>query len=83
MYSITIYGKNKRLMKDIKQIGIKCEYLCHPLREKYAYGKFDAYRFSISSKSYKDFYEDILKLFRLFPTCDLAQKQERLVRRIH
>ncbi|MFH1503223.1 MAG: hypothetical protein ABIE36_01035 [Candidatus Diapherotrites archaeon] len=79
---ITIYGKNKRLMSDIQEIGIKCGYLCHPLREKYAYGKFGVYRFSISSKDYGKFYKDILELSKLFPTCTLAQKMERLSKRI-
>jgi hypothetical protein len=79
---ITIYGKNKRLMEDIREIGIKCGYLCHPLREKYAYGKFDVYRFSISSKDYKKFYKDILELSKSFPTCTLAQKMERFSKRI-
>ncbi len=79
---ITIYGKNKRLMNDIREIGIKCKYLCHPLRKKYAYGKFDVYRFSISKKSYKDLYKDILELSKSFPTCNLAQKMGRLTKRI-
>jgi len=79
---ITIYGKNKRLMNDIREIGIKCGYICHPLREKYAYGKFDVYRFSISSKDYKKFYKDILELSKSFPTCTLAQKMDRLFKRI-
>lgn len=80
---ITIYGKNKKLMEDIREIGIKCGYLCHPIREKYAHTKFDVYRFSISSRSYNKFYEDILKLSKLFSTCNLAQKQEKLIKRIH
>lgn len=79
---ITIYGKNKRLMSDIREIALKCGYLCHPLREKYAYGKFDVYRFSISIKSYKKFYEDIIKLSNSFPTCTLAQKMDRLTNKI-
>ncbi|MBU0958380.1 MAG: hypothetical protein KKB31_00400, partial [Nanoarchaeota archaeon] len=79
---ITIYGKNKRLMADIREIGIKCGYLCHPIREKYAYGKFDVYRFSISSKSYNKLHNDILKISKLFPTCTLAQKQEKLTKKI-
>lgn len=80
---ITIYGKNKRLMEDIRQIGIKCGYLCHPIRKKYAYGNFDVYRFSISSKSYGRLYKDILNISKSFPTCNLAQKQEKLIKRIH
>lgn len=79
---ITIYGKNKRLMNDIREIGIKCGYLCHPLREKYAYSKFDVYRFGISSKDYKKFYEDILELSKSFSTCTLAQKMEKLSKKI-
>ncbi len=79
---ITIYGKNKKLMEDIREISVKCGYLSHPLREKYAYGKFDVYRFSISKKSYKKLYKDILKLSKVFPTCYLAQKQEKLIGRI-
>mgnify|MGYP001575516792 CR=1 FL=1 len=79
---ITIYGKNKRLMTDIREISIKCGYIAHPLREKYAYGKFDVYRFSISSKNYVQFYKEMKKLSALFPTCDLAHKTERLTERI-
>jgi hypothetical protein len=79
---ITIYGKNKRLIEDIREIGIKCGYLCHPIRKKYARKKFDTYRFSISIKSYNKFHKDILKLSKLFPTCNLAQKQEKLTKRI-
>ena len=79
---ITIYGKNKRLMNDIREIGIKCGYLCHPLREKYAYGKFDVYRFSISSKDYSKLYSDMKQLCILFPTCSLVQKNDRLISRI-
>lgn len=79
---ITIYGKNKRLMTDIREVSIKCGYLSHPLREKYAYGKFDVYRFSISCKSYKKFYKDILKVSKSFHTCYLAQKQEKLIEKI-
>ncbi len=80
---ITIYGKNYKLMEDVREVAIKCGYLCHPIRKKYAYGKFDVYRFSISSKSYNKFYKDILVLSKEFPTCNLAQKQEKLVKRIH
>ena len=80
---ITIYSKNKRLLSDIREIAIKCNYICYQIREKYAYGKFDVYRFSISSKSYKQLNSDIMKLSRLFPTCTLAQKMERLIKRIH
>ena len=50
--------------------------------EKYAYGKFDVYRFSISKKSYGKLYEDILNLSKLFPTCNLAQKQDKLIKQI-
>jgi hypothetical protein len=80
---ITIYGKNKKLMNDVREIGMKCGYLCHPLREKYAYGKFDVYRFSISSRDYNKFYKDINTLSLEFPTCTLAQKMEKLAKRIH
>ena len=69
-------------MNDIRGIGIKCGYLCHPLREKYAYNKFDVYRFTISSKSYIKLYLDIQKLNRKFPSCNLAQKAESLTKRI-
>lgn len=79
---ITIYCKNKRLIDDIKEIAVKCGYLCHPIREKYAYGKFDVYRFSISSKSYNQLYKDMINLTKLFPTCSLAQKTNRLMKRI-
>jgi len=79
---ITIYGKNKRLMQDIKEIGEKCRYLCHPIREKYAYGKFDVYRFSISSKNFNKLHSDIKRISAIFPTCYLCQKMEKLTKRI-
>lgn len=78
---ITIYSKNKRLLEDIHEIAIICGYLCHPIREKYAYKKFDCYRFNISSKSFTKLAEDINILSSTFPTCDLAQKQHKLVRK--
>ncbi len=79
---ITIYGKNKRLIGDIREIAIKCGYLCHPIRKKFARGKFDVYRFSISSKSYDKFYKDMLKLCKSFPTCNLSQKMKKFTKRI-
>ena len=79
---ITIYSKNKRLLEDIKEIGIKCGYLCHPIRKKFAYGKFDVYRFSISSKSYDKFHKDMMDLSSSFPTCNLAHKTVRFMKRI-
>ena len=80
---ITIYSKNKRLIGDIRETGIKCGYLCHPIREKYAYKIFDAYRFSISSKSYKQLNNDLRKVSQRFPTINLAHKTEKFVKRIH
>ncbi len=79
---ITIYGKNARLMNDIRSIGIKCGYIYHPIRKKYAYGKFDVYRFSISSKSYNKLYEDMKELSSIFPTCTLAHKNNKFTQRI-
>ena len=70
-------------MTDIREIGIKSGYMCHPLREKFARGELDAYRFSISCKSYKKFYEDIMRLSSLFPTCQLAQKMNKFIKKIH
>lgn len=80
---ITIYSKNKTLLEGIREIAIKCKYLCHPIREKYAYGKFDVYRFSISSKSYKKFYSDLAELSKTFPKCDLGHKMEKFSKKIH
>ena len=72
---ITIYSKNKALLNDVREIAVSCGYLCHPIREKYARGKLDCYRFSISSKSYCLLSNDIRALVKIFPTCSLAQKQ--------
>ena len=80
---ITIYSKNKRLIGDIREISMKCGYLSHPIREKYAYGKFEVYRFSISSKSYKKFYSDLIELSKKFPKCDLGHKMDKFTKRIH
>ncbi len=79
---ITIYSKNKKLITDIRDIAIKLNYLSFPISKKYAYGKFDCYRFNISSKSFKKFYLDLQKLSAKFSTCTLVQKQDRLINRI-
>jgi len=80
---ITIYGKNPKLMNDVREISIKCGYQTHPLREKYARGKFDVYRFSISSKSYNRFYQDIINLSKKFPSCTLVHKMDKITKKIH
>ncbi|MEK6951859.1 MAG: hypothetical protein AABX29_02485 [Nanoarchaeota archaeon] len=80
---ITIYSKNKALLEGIREVTIKCGYIAHPIREKYARGKFDCYRFSISSKSYNELYSDLKVLSDRFPTCSLAHKSERLIKQIH
>lgn len=79
---ITIYSKNRLLLDDIKEITIKCGYKCYDIKEKYARGKFDCYRFSISSSSYNMFYDDIVELSKIFPTCSLVHKMERLENQI-
>jgi len=79
---ITIYSKNNRLLNDIRDISLKCGYICHPIREKYAHGRFDVFRFSISSKSYNRLNEDLIELSKLFPTCNLVQKKDKLLKRI-
>ena len=79
---ITIYSKNERLIKDISGIAIRCGYICYPIREKYARGNFDTYRFNISIRSFKNFYDDLNNLSEKFPTCTLVQKQERLAKKI-
>lgn len=79
---LTIYSKNRRLLNDVREIAIKCGYECHVIREKYAYGRFDVYRFSISSKSYHKLNDDLNKLSLSFPTCSLAHKTDRFVKRI-
>ena len=81
-YHYPIYSKNKRLLEDIREISIKCGYISHPIREKYAHGKFDVFRFSISSKSYSKLNEDLDRLSKLFPTCTLVQKHNKLIRRM-
>jgi len=73
---IEIYSKNKLLINDIRQIALKCGYKCYSIKEKYARGNFDSYRFNISIHSYLKMNEDILKLKERFPTCDFAHKQK-------
>ncbi|MBU1005522.1 MAG: transcriptional regulator [Nanoarchaeota archaeon] len=75
---ITIYSKNKTLLRDIREISIKCDYICNPIREKRVKGKFDVYRFGISSKSYLKLNEDIFNLKKDFPICGLAHKTKKL-----
>ena len=80
---ITIYSKNKLLLEDIREIAIKCSYRCYDIKEKYARSKFDCYRFSISSGSYKKLYDYLNYLSKKFPTCNLAHKMERLEKQIN
>ena len=79
---ITIYSKNKKLLEDIRGISIKCGYITHQIREKYTYGVFDVFRFSISSKSYKKLFYDVQALSKKFPTCDFAHKQKILIQKL-
>jgi len=76
--STIIYSKNKRLLGDIRLACLKCELICNPIREKFAYDKLDCYRFTISSKSHLKLYNDILRLKKKFPTCDLIHKMDKL-----
>lgn len=79
---ITIYSKNILLLEDIREIAIKCGYKCYSIKEKYARGKLDCYRFSISSGTYNALYNDIFELSKNFQTCNLAHKMERLAKQI-
>ncbi|MBW2976884.1 hypothetical protein KY347_05550 [Candidatus Woesearchaeota archaeon] len=79
---ITVYSKNKPLLEDIREVTIKCGYICHDIKEKFARGKFDCYRFSISSKGCDKLYNDIVHLSKYFPTCNLAHKMEKLEKQI-
>ena len=78
----TIYSKNKALLEDIMKIAVKCGYKCYDIKEKFARGKLDCYRFSISSSSYNELYSNILNLSNIFPTCNLAHKMEKLENQI-
>ena len=79
---ITIYSKNKKLIEDVKEIGDKVGYLCHPIRKKYARERFDVFRFNISIKSYKQIHLDIQNLSKGFPNCNLAHKNYKLLEKI-
>ena len=79
---ITIYSKNRLLLEDIKEITVKCGYKCYDIKKKYARGKLDCYRFSISSSSYNMLYDNIVGLSKIFQTCSLAHKMKRLENQI-
>jgi len=81
---IEIYSKNKELISDIQELAVKLEYIVFPIKEKFARGKLDSYRFYISLKSAIKFNQDIISLSEAFPTCDLIHKQpllKQIVRR--
>lgn len=75
---IEIYSKNYKLLRDIREIAIKCHYKCNPIREKFARNKLDCYRFNISSESYLKLNRDIERLGKKFPKCSLAHKMSKL-----
>ncbi|MBD3361259.1 ArsR family transcriptional regulator [Candidatus Woesearchaeota archaeon] len=75
---IEIYSKNYELLMDIIDITSKCGYNTNHIRKKYAYGIFDCYRFTISSSSYHQLYNDILLLNKQWPYCNLAHKIDKL-----
>ncbi|MFH8092948.1 MAG: winged helix-turn-helix domain-containing protein [Candidatus Aenigmatarchaeota archaeon] len=53
-------------------------YRCSEIKKKYRYGKFDCYRFVITSESLPSLYKDIESLKKKFPTCGLANKSKYL-----
>jgi len=73
---IQIYSKNPKLLADIREVAQKIDYKCLPIREKYARGVLDCYRFSISPQSYLKMCEDLDALIACFPTCDFAHKTD-------
>lgn len=73
---IEIYSKNYGLLKDIREVAIKCGYKCRDIRRKYRYGSFDSYRFLVSSESYLDLHRDITNLRKDYPLCHLAHKNQ-------
>jgi DNA-binding transcriptional ArsR family regulator len=75
--SIEIYSSNKELLEDIKEIGNSLGYLCRGPKVKSRNHTKD-FRVYISNKSANKLFEDIKKISAIFPTCDLAHKQDYL-----
>lgn len=75
---IEIYSKNRQLLNDILEITLKLGYKVSTIKKKYRYGKFDTYRFIISSKSLISLFKDIKHVEKRFQTCNILHKSAQL-----
>lgn len=75
--SIEIYSANQFLLSDIEEIIKNLGYSSNGIHAKPRKNGCD-YRIYISCKSAVRFNEDIQKLKKTFPTCDLVHKQSKL-----
>ncbi len=73
--TILLYNANKDILSQIRQLVIDCNYRCSEIKFN---KKAKSYSFSISNKNIKKFYQDIKKLSKEFPTCNLSFKEKDL-----
>ena len=74
--NIIIRMANKRIMNDIRKLILSLGYDCMPLGKMICGSGRRGYKISLSNLDLKKLSIDIEKLCSLFPTCNLAQKQE-------
>lgn len=79
--AIEIYASNKPLLEDLQEICIEQQYRSTVVLKAsagYRSHTIDHFRLRISLGSAEKLYQDISALAKDFPTCNLAQKQDKL-----
>jgi len=76
---VSVRVKNRDLLNDLREIVLSLNYKCSEIErtEDKKSGGY-VYKLTISTYSAKKLLNDIKNLAKLFPTCDLAHKQESL-----
>ncbi len=72
---ICCFSINKFMLSQMRYLFQSCGYECNPLR----YGS-KRYWFSMKNKHVNQFYEDLMKLKKIYATCNLGSKHKLLYR---
>ncbi|MAG45698.1 MAG: hypothetical protein CMH63_02930 [Nanoarchaeota archaeon] len=67
------FNTNKILISQIRNLFKECGYECNPLR----YGS-GSYWFGMKNRFINQFYEDVIRIQKKYPTCSLGSKHEKL-----
>jgi hypothetical protein len=76
--SISTRMKNRRLVEDVSELAVSLGYSCSRLKFFKDHTGTYVYGFDIKTRSAQKLLDDVRRLSRKFPACDLAQKQAQL-----